>query len=68
MIEGPGTIEQFQAGIYAAGDDGTVISGMNLEDNQSQFSQLVQKACKQCKMNSPIIVLEWHRIQVTVLS
>ena len=34
MIEGPGTIEQFQAGIYAAGAEGTVISGMNLRDNQ----------------------------------
>jgi parallel beta-helix repeat protein len=33
-IEGPGTIEQFQAGIYAAGTEGTVIDGMNLRDNQ----------------------------------
>jgi nitrous oxidase accessory protein NosD len=33
-IEGPGTIEQFQAGIYAAGAEGTVIDGMTLEDNQ----------------------------------
>jgi parallel beta-helix repeat protein len=33
-IEGPGTIEQFQAGIYAAGAEGTVISEMTLEDNQ----------------------------------
>src|SRR5215210_5131167 len=31
---GPGTIEQFQAGILASGAEGTVISGMNLEDNQ----------------------------------
>ncbi len=34
MIEGPGTIEQFQAGIYAAGAEGTVIREMTLEDNQ----------------------------------
>ena len=33
-IEGPGTIEQFQAGILASGAEGTVISGMNLRDNQ----------------------------------
>lgn len=33
-IEGPGTIEQFQAGILASGAEGTVISGMNLQDNQ----------------------------------
>ncbi len=33
-IEGPGTIEQFQAGIYAAGAEGTVIREMTLEDNQ----------------------------------
>jgi nitrous oxidase accessory protein NosD len=34
MIEGPGTIKQFQAGIYAAGAEGTMISGVMLEDNQ----------------------------------
>jgi nitrous oxidase accessory protein NosD len=34
MIEGPGTIEQFQAGIYAAGAEDTMISGVMLEDNQ----------------------------------
>jgi nitrous oxidase accessory protein NosD len=34
MIEGPGTIEQFQAGIYAAGAKGTSITSMNLKDNQ----------------------------------
>src|SRR5215212_4042407 len=33
-IEGPGTIEQFQAGILASGAEGTVISEMTLEDNQ----------------------------------
>jgi parallel beta-helix repeat protein len=33
-IEGPGTIEQFQAGILASGAEGTVIDGMNLRDNQ----------------------------------
>jgi parallel beta-helix repeat protein len=33
-IEGPGTIEQFQAGILASGAEGTVIDGMNLKDNQ----------------------------------
>ena len=33
-IEGPGTIEQFQAGILASGAEGTVISEMILEDNQ----------------------------------
>ena len=33
-IEGPGTIEQFQAGILASGAEGTVINGMNLRDNQ----------------------------------
>jgi parallel beta-helix repeat protein len=33
-IEGPGTIEQFQAGIYAAGTEGMVINKMTLEDNQ----------------------------------
>jgi Periplasmic copper-binding protein (NosD) len=33
-IEGPGTIEQFQAGILASGAKGTVISGINLRDNQ----------------------------------
>jgi parallel beta-helix repeat protein len=33
-IEGPGTIEQFQAGILASGGEGTVIDGMNLRDNQ----------------------------------
>jgi nitrous oxidase accessory protein NosD len=33
-IEGPGTIEQFQAGILASGAEGTMISGMTLEDNQ----------------------------------
>jgi parallel beta-helix repeat protein len=33
-IEGPGTIEQFQAGILASGAEATVISGMNLQDNQ----------------------------------
>jgi hypothetical protein len=33
-IEGKGTIEQFQAGILASGAESTVISGMNLEDNQ----------------------------------
>jgi parallel beta-helix repeat protein len=33
-IEGPGTIEQFQAGILASGAKGTVIEGMNLRDNQ----------------------------------
>src|SRR5215208_5468390 len=30
MIEGPGTIEQFQAGIYAAGAKGISITSMNL--------------------------------------
>jgi hypothetical protein len=34
MIEGPGTIEQFQAGILASGAKGTVISGVILKDNQ----------------------------------
>jgi nitrous oxidase accessory protein NosD len=34
MIKGPGTIEQFQAGILASGAEGTVISGINLRDNQ----------------------------------
>ena len=33
-IEGPGTIEQFQAGILASGAEGTMISEMILEDNQ----------------------------------
>src|SRR5215216_4028763 len=33
-IEGPGTIEQFQAGILASGVEGTVITEMILEDNQ----------------------------------
>ena len=33
-IQGPGTIEQFQAGILASGAEGTVISEMILEDNQ----------------------------------
>jgi nitrous oxidase accessory protein NosD len=33
-IEGPGTIEQFQAGILASGAEGTVITEMILEDNQ----------------------------------
>ena len=33
-IEGPGTIEQFQAGILASGAEGTAISEMILEDNQ----------------------------------
>ena len=33
-IEGPGTIEQFQAGILASGAEGTVITSMILEDNQ----------------------------------
>ena len=33
-IEGPGTIEQFQAGILASGAEDTVISEMNLQDNQ----------------------------------
>jgi parallel beta-helix repeat protein len=33
-IEGPGTIEQFQAGILASGAEGTVINEMNLRDNQ----------------------------------
>ena len=33
-IEGPGTIEQFQAGILASGAEGTVIREMTLEDNQ----------------------------------
>jgi hypothetical protein len=34
MIEGPGTIEQFQAGILASGAKGTVISGVILKGNQ----------------------------------
>jgi nitrous oxidase accessory protein NosD len=34
MIEGPGTIEQFQAGILASGAEGTVITELILEDNQ----------------------------------
>src|SRR5215208_1173711 len=33
-IEGPGTIEQFQAGILASGAEGTVITSMILENNQ----------------------------------
>jgi parallel beta-helix repeat protein len=33
-IEGPGTIEQFQAGILASGAEGMVINKMTLEDNQ----------------------------------
>jgi nitrous oxidase accessory protein NosD len=33
-IEGPGTIEQFQAGILASGAEGTMISALILEDNQ----------------------------------
>jgi parallel beta-helix repeat protein len=33
-IEGPGTIEQFQAGILASGAEGTVITELILEDNQ----------------------------------
>ena len=33
-IEGPGTIEQFQAGILASGAEGTMISELILEDNQ----------------------------------
>src|SRR5215208_7673275 len=33
-IEGPGTIEQFQAGILASGAEGTLISEMILENNQ----------------------------------
>src|SRR5919112_3525220 len=33
-IQGPGTIEQFQAGILASGAEGTMITGMNLKDNQ----------------------------------
>ena len=33
-IQGPGTIEQFQAGILASGAEGTAISEMILEDNQ----------------------------------
>lgn len=33
-IEGPGTIQQFQAGILASGAKGTMISEMILEDNQ----------------------------------
>ena len=37
-IEGPGTIEQFQAGILASGAEGTVITELILEDNQFVFS------------------------------
>jgi nitrous oxidase accessory protein NosD len=33
-IEGPGTIEQFQAGVLASGAEGTVITSMILENNQ----------------------------------
>jgi nitrous oxidase accessory protein NosD len=33
-IEGPGTIEQFQAGILASGAEGTMITELILEDNQ----------------------------------
>ena len=33
-IEGPGTIEQFQAGVLASGAEGTMISEMILENNQ----------------------------------
>jgi nitrous oxidase accessory protein NosD len=33
-IEGPGTIEQFQAGVLASGAEGTMISELILEDNQ----------------------------------
>ena len=33
-IEGPGTIEQFQAGILASGAEGTVITSLILENNQ----------------------------------
>jgi nitrous oxidase accessory protein NosD len=33
-IEGPGTIEQFQAGILASGAEGTMVSEMILEGNQ----------------------------------
>ena len=34
MIEGPGTIEQFQAGILASGAEGTSITSMTLRGNQ----------------------------------
>jgi nitrous oxidase accessory protein NosD len=33
-IEGPGTIEQFQAGILASGAEGTMVTELILEDNQ----------------------------------
>ena len=33
-IEGPGTIEQFQAGIFASGAKGTSITSMTLRENQ----------------------------------
>jgi hypothetical protein len=49
MIEGPGTIEQFQAGILASAAEGTIITSMNLRDNQiaifSTGTEGKQKVC-----------------------